>query len=162
MRFAIAVLLSPLFASLAMAQPMPPQAPLQRPSASPYLSLLSRGNNGNFGGAAITYAGVVRPIQQGQQQNAMLQQQLNQSNQNFNAFAQAVASADGTNPLITGKGATFNNTSHFFNNINGQGGGGMGGGLASGFNVRGNIAGGMQGSRGIGQAPGAGASRGRR
>jgi hypothetical protein len=135
-----------------LAQPMVPGGS-QRPAVSPYINLL-RGNT-NVSNAAIGLYGVIRPEQQFRQQAGQLQQQLSMTNQNLNSLA----GAEGEPTLITGKGATFMNYSHYFNNINGAGGAGSYGGRGSGMNAAASFgsgpAGGARGSSGftIGQAP---------
>ena len=62
--------------TVAFAQPMPGGGVgggAQRPTFSPYLNLLNRGNN-----PGLIYLGIVRPQQQMQQQFNQLQQQTNQ------------------------------------------------------------------------------------
>ncbi|CAN5368819.1 hypothetical protein BH11PLA2_BH11PLA2_23770 [soil metagenome] len=166
MRTAVALITFAVVATTASAQPMMPQGPVMRPTVSPYVNLLGS-RNGGFGGAtASSFYGIVRPEQQFRQQSNALQQQLTMTNQNLNNVqGQLAASSDGTNPLITGKGSTFNNTSHYFNNLNGGGGsggfGGMGGGSSGGFNMsRGSGSGSMNNmNKGIGQAPSGGRSK---
>jgi hypothetical protein len=145
-----------------LAQPMVPGGG-QRPAVSPYINLL-RGNN-NINNAALGYYGIVRPEQQFRQQASQFQQQLSMTNQNLNSLA----SGEGEPTLITGKGATFMNYSHYFNNINGAGGAGSYGGRGSGMNAGASFGGGTAGgantgARGssgftIGQAPQGGKRR---
>lgn len=111
-----------LLASAAFAQPQPPVGPALRPTFSPYLNLLNRGNN-----PGLNYLGIVRPQQQMQQQFNQLQQQQNQQ---FAALGQAYDAQLDTlaNAFLpaTGNVAVFGNTGGYFGRIpvgNGTSGG---------------------------------------
>jgi hypothetical protein len=115
-----AVLLS---ASALFAQPQVPVGAAQRPTFSPYLNLLNRGNN-----PGLNYLGIVRPQQQMQQQFNQLQQQTNQQ---LSALGQAYdTQLDALSTAFlpaTGNVSTFGNTAGYFGRIP-MGGGGFGGG----------------------------------
>ena len=114
-----------------------------RPSVSPYLNLLGRGN------PAINYYGIVRP--QMAYDNALL----------GGAGAGPMTSGEElTDPELrraTGHSVAFNNLSHFYNN-NPAMGGGMGGGFGAsgGGAARFNTAGGAGASANSGAGAGAG------
>jgi hypothetical protein len=137
-------------ASSAMAQPQPGRGAVRSPSFSPYLNLVTRGNN-----PTVNYFGIVRPGQQLQNQANQLQQQLSQTNQ-------SIASGLGgiSDQLTTGRGATFGNYSHYFYNSPASGGGLVGGGGRTGASFGGGFAGGggaaavlNRGGVGVGSAP---------
>jgi hypothetical protein len=158
-RTAFAALAALLLAAPLFAQPQVPVGPAQRPTFSPYLNLLNRGNN-----PGLNYLGIVRPQMQLQQQFNQLQQQQNQQ---FAALGQAYDSQldtlAGAFLPPTGNVATFGNLGGYFGriptgNIGGFGGygasrfGGVGSyGGAAGLN-RPSYAGGM--GAGLGRAPG--------
>lgn len=104
------------------AQPMVPGGGLQRPTVSPYINL-ARG--GNLSNAALNYYGIVRPELRYQQQASQFQQQLAQTNQNLGSLS-SMDSADRT--IITGRGATFMNYSHYFSTFSTGGVGSFSGG----------------------------------
>ena len=106
--FALVLSAAPLFA-----QPMPGVGPAQRPSFSPYLNLLNRGNN-----PTLNYLGIVRPQQQLNQQVGQLQNQANQQSQASNSGG--ASDTDFINP--TGNVSVFNNTAGYFNRYGGSGG----------------------------------------
>jgi hypothetical protein len=94
---------------------MPPGGPVQRPTFSPYLSLLS-----STGSPALNYFGLVRPQQQMAQQFGQLQAQQQRT-------AAAVNQAIGQETAVlneiltpTGNVATFNNTGNYFNRFGSQ------------------------------------------
>lgn len=151
-------------ASPSLAQPMVPGGGYQKPTVSPYINLV-RGNSG-VSNAALNYFGVVRPEQAFRSQATMLQQQLAQTNQNLTTLS---SDQQQQQPLsITGKGATFQNYSHYFNNIGGSAGGGGSsfgsrgaGSFGSGMPAVGISTGGGSSGRGI-QAPSGGGGARRR
>lgn len=113
-----------LSAPVLFAQPMPGVGAAQRPTFSPYLNLLNRGNN-----PGLNYLGIVRPQQQMQQQFNQLQQQTNQQllslGQAYDGQLDALAGA-----ILppTGNVSTFGNLGGYFGRIPmGNGVGGFGG-----------------------------------
>lgn len=127
----VAVLAAAGLPQLASAQPQPPVT-MQRPTFSPYLNMLRPG-----GSPALNYFGLVQPQQQFMRQNYQMQQGIQQNNANIQALAAQTGSfADPSMPL-TGHGAVFNNTGHYFNSnpvYGGRGGaGGFGRGVGGGF-----------------------------
>ncbi len=104
-----------LVASFAPAQPMPPGGPVQRPTFSPYLSLLS-----NTGSPALNYFGLVRPQQQMAQQFGQLQAQQQQTAALVNQAIGQEAAVLNEILAPTGNVATFNNTGNYFNRFGGQ------------------------------------------
>ncbi len=145
-----------LLASTAVfAQPMPGGAGgggAQRPTFSPYLNLLNRGNN-----PGLNYLGIVRPQQQMQQQFNQLQQQTNQQLQSLGqSYDSQLDSLSGALLPATGNVSVFNSAAGYFGRIpfgsgiynpNGGGGGGFGGSGTSRF-------GGGSGAMGAMQRPG--------
>lgn len=156
-RTAFAALAALLLATPVFAQPQVPVGPAQRPSFSPYLNLLNRGNN-----PGLNYLGIVRPQIQLQQQFNQLQQQQNQQ---FAALGQAYDSQLDTlaGALLppTGNVSTFGNLGGYFGRIpTGNAAGGFGG---SRFGGGGSFGGASNLSRpsfaggsgaGLGRAPG--------
>ena len=138
---AAAVLLA---ASVVVAQPMPGAGAAQRPTFSPYLNLLNRGNN-----PGLNYLGIVRPQQQMQQQFNQLQQQTNQQLQSLGqAYDSQLDTLSNAFLPPTGNVSVFNSTAGYFGRIPyGSGGGGFGGGGTSRF-------GGSAGAMGAMQRPG--------
>lgn len=142
-----------LGSSTAFAQPQPGRGPVRSPAFSPYLNLVTRGNN-----PTVNYFGIVRPGQQLQQQANQLQQQIAQTDQ---SLATGLGSIN--NQLTTGRGATFGYYSHYFYNSPVSGGGigggigggrgGFGGGVGGGGFAGGGGAASVLGRSGIGQAP---------
>lgn len=138
-----------LVGSVALAQPMPGVGAAQRPTFSPYLNLLNRGNN-----PGLNYLGIVRPQQQMQQQFNQLQQQTNQQLQSLGqAYDSQLDTLSSAFLPATGNVSTFGNVSGYFgripfgNSVFGGGGGGFGGGGMSRF-------GGNAGAMGAMQRPG--------
>jgi len=142
MRLALIVVLA--LAGSVVAQPSPPTG-FARPTVSPYINL-ARGTGG-INNAALNYYGIVRPEQAFRQQASQLQQQLSSTNQNLGNLV-ANSSQQQQQIAVTGRGATFVNYSHYFNNPSAGGGsmagssfnrssglgglGGLGGGVAIG------------------------------
>ena len=147
--FAIALVLF-VVACPASAQPQPGRGPVRAPAFSPYLNLVTRGNN-----PTINYFGIVRPGQQLQMQTNQLQQQLAQTSQSITSGL-----GSSNDQLTTGRGATFGYYSHYFGNSpsSGTGLGGFGAGRmgvnmgAGGFAGGGGVAS-VIGRGGIGSAP---------
>jgi hypothetical protein len=134
----------------AFAQPQPGVSPGgMRPTYSPYL------NFGRGGNPALNYFGLVRPEQQLRQQANTIQQQVTANARAIQSVGDTAASGDSALP-VTGRGATFNFTSHYFNNFPLGGAGGGGGGLSN------RTAGPASTRTQIGQTPqsGGGAARG--
>lgn len=139
--FLFALLTTCVVSSSAFAQPRPVAGPVRSPSFSPYLNL-ARTNNSNTGlNPAINYFGIVRPGQQLAQQQSALAQQLQSNSQSIQGLSNASDMF-----AVTGRGAVFNNTSHYFNTM---GGGASSGGGRSSF-------GGSVGTSGIGRLAGSG------
>ncbi len=131
-RTTAAVLVLVACAGEAAAQPV---APPRRPTFSSYSNMYSPG--GGFYGYGYGGAGAgFNPygFGAGNAQNALVLQQLNQTNSAVANLQQFLAY--GMNPTLapTGRGATFNNLSHWYPTYRGQGvpfgssGGGFGGG----------------------------------
>jgi hypothetical protein len=140
-KFCLPAALVVFSAAVASAQPCPQAGPVSRPSLSPYLNLVNRGNN-----PALNYFGIVRPQQQAQQRNQLSQQYT----QTTNALQNSVNSlAEGADPNVrfTRNVAVFNNTGPYFsrNPISGSNGGGGGSG---GFNTTNRGSGGVSAPRG--------------
>ena len=160
-KFCLPAALVVFSAAVASAQPSPQAGPVSRPSFSPYLNLVNRGNN-----PALNYLGIVRPQQQQAQQLNQLSQQYNQTTNALQNSLNGLAEGIDPNVRFTGYVAVFNNTGPYFsrNPISGSGGGlrsgGGSGGGAGGFNTMNRGAGG--GSSGIGSAPRGGSSPVRR
>ena len=112
----VAVLLAAGPLPSALAQPVPPVA--QRPRFSPYLGLMS-----GFGNPGLNYLGVVRPQQQFQQQANLLSQQIRQQAQTLQDLNTALVYGVDPDRPMTGHGAVFNNTGHYFNSNPALGGG---------------------------------------
>lgn len=116
--FAVLLLTAAVFA-----QPQPPVGPAQRPTFSPYLNLLNRGNN-----PGLNYLGIVRPQQQMQQEFNQLQQQTNQQfaalGQSYDAQLDTLANAF---LPATGNVAVFGSTGGYFGRIPTGNGGSLGG-----------------------------------
>jgi hypothetical protein len=124
------VLLTSLTAS---AQPNP--GTTSRPTFSPYLNLLNRGNS-----PALNYLGIVRPQQQMAQQFNQLNQQFQQTTNGLQNSINGIE--QGIDPTLptTGRIVTFGNTGPYFNRhpVTGTGAGAGGGrGYASGFGAGG-------------------------
>ena len=159
-RTALAVAATLLISPALFAQPSPPIGAAQRPTFSPYLNLLNRGNN-----PGLNYLGIVRPQQQLQQQFNQLQQQTNQQTAALGqAYDSQLEGLTGALLPPTGNVSTFNNLGNYFGRIpmgNGFGGGGGGsarfggGGGAASSLQRPAFAGGSGGG-GLGKAPAGG------
>lgn len=110
----------------AAAQPVAPP----RPSYSPYLSYAPSWGNGFYGyGVGNTWSGRALQFQQAQQQNMLLQQQANLTNQSLANLQNFLAYGINPNLPITGHGSVFNSLGHWYPSArNGGGGGGMVGG----------------------------------
>lgn len=134
---ASAVLL--LIGTLAQAQPSP--GVTGRPTFSPYLNLVNRGNN-----PALNYLGIVRPQQQfAQQFNQLNQQYSQQINGLQNSINDLAAGADSSLPL-TGHAAVFNTYGAPYFSRHPVSGGGGGGGMSGGRGFGGSLtSGGMAG-----------------
>ncbi|MGL6075093.1 MAG: hypothetical protein ACRC8S_13115 [Fimbriiglobus sp.] len=116
-----------------VAQAQPPGAPAPRPSVSPYLNLVNRGNN-----PALNYLSIVRPQQQMAQQFNQLNQQYRQSiNGLQNSIDQLGQEQNQSFNPFTGHAAVFNSTYGYFSRhpVSGTmaGGGGGGMGMGGGF-----------------------------
>jgi len=138
LRFAAIAVTTLVVTTLCQAQPAP--AVSARPTFSPYLNLVNRGNN-----PALNYLGIVRPQQQFAQQFNQLSQQYSQSiNGLQNSVNDLAAGADGGLPY-TGNVAVFNNTGRYFGRhpVTGGGGGGQSGGRGLGGGFTGGSAGGF-------------------
>lgn len=140
----------------AFGQPVPPMG-AQRPRYSPYMGLLAGTSN-----PGLNYLGIVRPQQQFQQQANQLSQQIRQQSQTLQDLNTALVYGVDPNLPLTGHGAVFNYTGHYFNSNPAYGGGSgaggrMGGGFAGGvgaFNTFNQFGGGRGGS--FGNLPSAG------
>jgi hypothetical protein len=157
------------FALAVQAQPPGPGG-LARPTVSPYLSLLNRGNS-----SALNYLNIVRPQQQMAQQFNALNQQYRQSLNGIQNSIDTLSQESMSFSPYTGRVAVFNSTAGYFSRhpVTGQGGGGsagfgsvgMGGGMVGGGRgLGGGIGGGMGagtmgGMAGRGMPAGGGASR---
>ena len=157
-RTALAVAATLLISPALFAQPSPPIGAAQRPTFSPYLNLLNRGNN-----PGLNYLGIVRPQQQLQQQFNQLQQQTNQQTAALGqAYDSQLEGLTGALLPPTGNVSTFNNLGNYFGRIpmgNGFGGGGGGGGSAR-FGGGGGAASSLQRPAFAGGSGGGDASRG--
>lgn len=141
---AIAGLLVLAAANTVQAQPV---APPPRPTFSSYYGLFRPGVSGaylGYGGVGTGlgfgygYPGIGFGYGAGlgaqmRQQNLMLQQQLNLTNQNISNLQTFLATGVNPNLGVTGHGVVFNNLGHWYPSApnGGGGGGGTGGGIVA-------------------------------